>query len=134
MSRFREVVRAAIGEARRRSRFNKTASTVGCYWDDRHVILFKRRVPSGPGSAWGIHIRVRLRNREWHHTVARFFEKSRPIPGGRGAWKCEVLQYKTEGVSGSSRTSIKRFLRVKWGLGPLARHSPDARVEGSAED
>jgi hypothetical protein len=118
MSSFREAALKAIGKAAERLRFRKTPNTIGCYWDNRHVILFKRREPWGSGSAWGAHTRVRLRNGEWRQTIVRFFEKAKPIPGATGAWKCEFEQYRSEkAVGGRDRTTIKRFLRVKWGLG-----------------
>jgi len=101
-------------------RLKRTENTLGYYGDDVHVIFFKPRQRYGHSSSFGFHIRRRVGIRRWRQYVLRLFEKPDPVPGGIGCWKWEYQQYDTKKPAsdvGGNRLTIKKFLRLKIGLG-----------------
>lgn len=108
---------------------SRGATTFGVYWRRTHLIFFSPCRPWGNGSSWGAHLRWHRASGNWWHVVVRLFHRAEPIPGATGCWQWEVEQFETKKASrdpgGGNRLTIKRFIRLRIGLGGKATKGED---------
>jgi len=96
-------------------------TTLGIYWRRTHLVFFSPSRPWGNGSSYGGHLCFKLSSGHWWHLIVRLFHKAEPIQGAIGCWQWEVEQYESAkrkaDPAGGNRLTVKRFVRLRIGLG-----------------